>query len=40
TLGGRGFSFGLHQGALDPFDPFERGFALTDVWGPSSGSIG
>lgn len=40
TISGRGFTFGLHQVALDPFDPFERGFALTDVWGPSSGSIG
>ena len=40
TISGRGFTFGLHQVALDPFDPFERGFSLTDVWGPSSGSIG
>lgn len=40
TISGRGFTFGLHQVALDPFDPFERGFALTDVWGPSSGAIG
>jgi len=40
TISGRGFTFGLHQVALDPFDPFEHGFALTDVWGPSSGAIG
>lgn len=40
TISGRGFTFGLHQIALDPFDPFPEGFALTDVWGPSAGSIG
>ncbi|PZU82778.1 MAG: proline racemase [Shinella sp.] len=40
TISGRGFTFGLHQVALDPFDPFPEGFALTDVWGPSAGSIG
>ena len=40
TITGRGFTFGLHQVALDPFDPFEGGFALTDVWGPEAGSIG
>ncbi|MDI7862230.1 4-hydroxyproline epimerase [Rhizobiaceae bacterium n13] len=40
TIAGRGFTFGLHQIALDPFDPFEEGFALTDVWGPSAGDIG
>lgn len=39
TVTGRGFTFGLHQMALDPFDPFDRGFALTDVWGPESGNI-
>lgn len=39
TVSGRGFTFGLHQIALDPFDPFDRGFALTDVWGPESGNI-
>lgn len=39
TVSGRGFTFGLHQMALDPFDPFDRGFALTDVWGPESGNI-
>lgn len=40
TIAGRGFTFGLHQIALDPFDPFANGFALTDVWGPSAGQIG
>lgn len=40
TISGRGFTFGLHQVALDPFDPLADGFALTDVWGPSAGSIG
>lgn len=40
TISGRGFTFGLHQVALDPFDPLAEGFALTDVWGPSAGSIG
>ncbi len=40
TITGRGFTFGLHQVALDPFDPFEGGFALTDVWGPEAGGIG
>ncbi|MGF0537509.1 proline racemase family protein [Agrobacterium sp. ES01] len=40
TICGRGFTFGLHQLALDPFDPLANGFALTDVWGPSAGGIG
>ncbi len=39
TITGRGFTFGLHQIALDPFDPFAEGFAMTDVWGPSAGDI-
>lgn len=39
TIAGRGFTFGLHQVALDPFDPLAEGFALTDVWGPLGGSI-
>ncbi|QLF69248.1 proline racemase family protein [Peteryoungia desertarenae] len=39
SISGRGFTFGLHQVALDPHDPFDLGFALTDVWGPSAGSI-
>ncbi|MGV8939703.1 MAG: 4-hydroxyproline epimerase [Allorhizobium sp.] len=40
TIAGRGFTFGLSQVALDPFDPFAAGFALTDVWGPEAGGIG
>jgi proline racemase len=40
TISGRGFTFGLHQLSLDPFDPFEDGFAMTDVWGPEAGKIG
>ncbi|MDO9416389.1 4-hydroxyproline epimerase [Pararhizobium sp.] len=40
TITGRGFTFGLSQVALDPFDPLGGGFALTDVWGPSAGEIG
>lgn len=39
TIAGRGFTFGLHQIALDPFDPLADGFAMTDVWGPSAGEI-
>jgi proline racemase len=39
TITGRGFTFGLHQVALDPFDPLADGFAMTDVWGPSAGDI-
>lgn len=39
TVAGRGFTYGLHQVALDPFDPLADGFALTDVWGPSIGPI-
>lgn len=39
TIEGRGWTFGLTQLALDPFDPFEEGFALTDTWGPEAGGI-
>ncbi|MCL6705682.1 proline racemase family protein [Pseudomonas sp. R2.Fl] len=39
TITGRGFTFGLHQVSLDPFDPLANGIALTDVWGPSAGGI-
>jgi proline racemase len=39
TIAGRGFTFGLTQVALDPFDPLAEGFAMTDVWGPSAGEI-
>ena len=37
---GRAWTYGLHQLALDPDDPFARGFALTDTWGPDAGDIG
>jgi len=40
TITGRGFTFGMSQVALDPFDPMADGFALTDVWGPMAGDIG
>jgi proline racemase len=39
TISGRGWTFGLHQVALDPFDPLAAGFALTDTWGPQAGEI-
>jgi proline racemase len=39
TIAGRGWTFGLHQVALDPFDPLADGFALTDTWGPQAGEI-
>ncbi|HXV32355.1 MAG TPA: proline racemase family protein [Sinorhizobium sp.] len=39
TISGRGWTFGLHQVALDPFDPLAEGFALTDTWGPQAGDI-
>lgn len=39
TIEGRGFTFGLTQMALDPFDPTAEGFALTDTWGPEAGDI-
>lgn len=40
TITGRGWTFGLHQVALDPFDPLADGFAMTDTWGPQAGEIG
>lgn len=39
TITGRGFTFGLHQVALDAFDPLSAGFALSDVWGEAAGSL-
>jgi len=36
---GRGFTYGIHQVALDAFDPLSRGFVLTDVWGAAAESI-
>lgn len=40
AITGRGWTFGLHQVALDPFDPLAEGFAMTDTWGPQAGEIG
>ncbi|QRM54074.1 proline racemase family protein [Sinorhizobium sp. BG8] len=40
TITGRGWTFGLHQVALDPSDPLAAGFAMTDTWGPQAGEIG
>lgn len=40
SITGRGWTFGLHQVALDPFDPLAEGFAMTDTWGPQAGEIG
>jgi proline racemase len=39
TITGRGWTFGLHQIALDPTDPLANGFAMTDTWGPQAGEI-
>ena len=39
TISGRGWTFGLHQVALDPCDPLADGFAMTDTWGPEAGNI-
>jgi proline racemase len=40
AITGRGFTFGLSQVSLDPFDPLAKGFVLTDGMGPSAGEIG
>lgn len=31
---GQGYVFGRQQLRLDPLDPFTRGFAMSDTWGP------
>lgn len=36
---GRGYVFGRQQLRLDPQDPFTRGFALSDTWGPQVGDL-
>ena len=36
---GRGWLYGMHQVGVDPTDPFQTGFALTDTWGPEAGKI-
>ncbi len=38
-IAGRCWTYGLHQLALDPADPFAVGFALSDTWGPNAGEI-
>ena len=39
TITGRGWIYGIHQLGVDPTDPFAKGFALTDTWGPEAGKI-
>lgn len=36
---GRAWIYGVSQIGLDPTDPFPRGFALSDTWGPSVDEI-
>lgn len=36
---GRAWVYGISQIGLDPTDPFPRGFALSDTWGPQVGEI-
>lgn len=36
---GSGWIYGMHQIGVDPSDPFAKGFALTDTWGPEAGKI-
>ena len=36
---GRAWIYGFSQLGLDPTDPFPRGFALSDTWGPAVGDI-
>ena len=36
---GRAWIYGLSQIGLDPTDPFPRGFALSDAWGPYVGEL-
>ena len=36
---GRAWIYGLSQIGLDPTDPFPRGFALSDTWGPYVGEL-
>ena len=39
VITGRGWVYGSHTIRLDPSDPFPRGFAMTDTWGPQAGEI-
>lgn len=36
---GRAWIYGMSQIGLDPTDPFPRGFALSDTWGPYVGEL-
>ncbi len=36
---GRGWIYGIHQIGFDPSDPFNDGFAMTDIWGRDAGKI-
>jgi proline racemase len=33
-VSGRAWIFGVHQCGVDPSDPYQRGFTLSDLWGP------
>lgn len=33
-ISGRAWIFGVHQCSVDPTDPYQRGFTLSDMWGP------
>lgn len=37
---GEGWVYGREELRIDPRDPFARGFALTDTWGPQAGELG
>jgi len=39
NISGRCWTYGMSQLAVDPDDPFARGFALPDAWGPEAGQI-
>ncbi|WP_085026526.1 proline racemase family protein [Ensifer aridi] len=36
---GQGYVFGRQQLRLDPQDPFQQGFAMSDTWGPQVGEL-
>ncbi|WP_248446865.1 proline racemase family protein [Sinorhizobium meliloti] len=36
---GQGYVFGRQQLRLDPHDPFQQGFAMSDTWGPQVGEL-
>ncbi len=36
---GQGYIFGRQQLRLDPQDPFQQGFAMSDTWGPQVGEL-